>query len=190
MTETASLIRRAQQKDGDAVTQLISKYEFAIRSYAAKVAPRPDMTEDIAQEAFLRARGSLDNFRINEDFGLWMRGIVRNVARGMWDRLYRDRRIARDSLAEYVQQLAARYHEGDRADIRERHIEALRRCLERLSAKGGELVKLRYHLNMRCAEIAERIESSAAAVKMALMRIRNGLRKCVRQQVEESPGAA
>jgi RNA polymerase sigma-70 factor len=189
MTETASLVRRARRTDGDAVAELISRYELAIRSYAAKVAPRPDMGEDIAQEAFLRALANLDKFRVNEDFGLWVRGIVRNVARGMWDKLYRDRKIARDNLAEYVQELAGRYHEADDADVRQHYLEALRRCMQKLTSKGAELVKLRYHLNMRCAEIADRIESSSAAVKMALMRIRNGLRKCIRQQVKESPGA-
>jgi RNA polymerase sigma-70 factor len=178
--EAVELIRRAKRKDGDAVTQLIARYELAIRSYSAKIAPRPDMAEDIAQEAFLRALRDLGRFREDADFGLWVRGIVRNVARGMWDRLYRDRRVARDRLAEYVQELAAEYHQADNAGVRQDYLEALRRCLEKLSAKGAELVKLRYHLNMKCAEIAERIESSRAAVKMTLMRIREGLRKCIR----------
>jgi len=188
--EAVELIRRAKRQESAAVAQLVSRYELVIRSYAAKVAPRPDMAEDIAQEAFLRALRGLDRFREDADFGLWMRGIVRNVARAMWDKLYRDRRIRRDRLAEYVQGLADEYHEADDNDIRQRHLDALRRCLEKLSAKGSELVKLRYHLNMKCADIAERIESSRAAVKMALMRIRDGLRKCVRHQVKENTGAA
>jgi RNA polymerase sigma-70 factor (ECF subfamily) len=190
MIEAAELIRRARRRDGDAVTQLVMRYEVTIRSYAARVAPRPDMAEDVAQDAFVQALRSLDRFQEGADFGLWVRGIVRNIARQAWDRLYRDRKIARDSLAEYVEKLAGRYDADEDEDVKNRYLDALRRCLERLSEKSMELVKLRYHLGMKCADIADRIDTSNAAVKMALLRVRNALRKCIRQNVRESAGAA
>ena len=189
MMEAAELIRRAGRKDGDAVTQLVSQHEVAIRSYAAKVAPRPDMAEDIAQDAFVQALKSLHKFKEGADFGLWMKGIVRNMARRAWDRLYRDRKLARDSLAEYVEELAAGYDDGEDTEIKDRYLIMLRRCIEKLSVKSAELVKLRYQMEMKCSDIADRIHASVAAVKMALTRVRNGLRKCVRRGMEGSSDA-
>jgi RNA polymerase sigma-70 factor len=187
---TITLVRNARRGDERSVAELVSRYEVSVRLYAAKVAPSPDMADDVAQDAFVEMLKSLDRFDENGDFGLWMRGIVRNVARRAWDRLYRDRRIQRDSLAGYVEELAATYESGEDIESGEQRLLALRACLERLPVKSSELVKLHYYLGMRCADIGARIRTSNDAVKMALMRIRRALRKCIREYLGESTGAA
>src|SRR5688572_31240862 len=72
-------IGRLQSGDRDAAEALIARYEMRVRLYAAKVAPRAGMAEDIAQKAFLLALQNIHKFDPAGDFGVWMCGIVRNV---------------------------------------------------------------------------------------------------------------
>ena len=44
-------------------------------TYAALVAPSPDLAEDIAQEVFIESIKSLPRFDPSRDFGTWLRGI-------------------------------------------------------------------------------------------------------------------
>ena len=170
------MIERVRARDEGATAALIRRYELGVRLYAAKVAPRPDMAQDVAQKAFLLALKSIDRFDPAGDFGLWMRGIVRNVARQEWERLVARSKAERDGLAEYLDRLSSEPEpEGN-----ERWLAALRDCVEQLPERGKEIVKLRYSLGMSCKDMSQKIGTSVDAVKMAMVRVRGDLRMCVK----------
>ena len=175
------LFKRIRAGDKGAVSSLVRENELRIRIYSAKVAPRPDMAEDIAQKAFLIALRNIDRFDAGADFGLWMQGIVRNVARKEWEGLASRSKLDRDGLADYVERLS-----GDVADSepKEQRLDALRTCVEKLPDRAREIVKLHYSLGMRCKRVSEQIGTTENAVKMALSRIRGLLRECVAGKLE------
>src|SRR5687767_14343453 len=124
------LVTRAAARDPAAAAELIARHELRVRLYAAKVAPRPDLAEDVAQRAFVLALQHLGRFDPERDFALWMQGIVRNVARQEWRRLARRSRVERDDLAEYLERVAAQAQPDEPLD--EARLAALRACVDRL----------------------------------------------------------
>lgn len=180
----SDLFERARARDAEALTHLVSGYETRVRLYAAKVAPRPDMAEDVAQKAFLIALRQIETFDPSGDFGLWMHGIVRNVARQEWERMATRSRVERDGLAKYLEQLASASDTEAVPD--DRWMDALRGCMEKLPDKAREMVRLRYVMGMSCRDISKRVGTSVDAAKMALMRIRGLLRGCVKSRMAEA----
>ncbi len=178
------LIQGASAGDAASAAALIDRHEVQVRLYAAKVAPRPDMAEDVAQKAFLMALKNLGSFDPSRDFALWMRGIVRNVARQEWERMAVRSRVERDGLAGYLEELAARPE--PETEIDERWLKALRGCVEKLPDRSREIVSLHYTMGMSCRHVADRIGTSVHAVKMAMVRIRGALRGCVRGKLAEA----
>ena len=180
-------IQKIMSGDESAAASLIGRHELRIRLYAAKVAPRADMGEDIAQKSFLLALQNIDRFDPSRDFRLWVQGIVRNVARKEWERLAVRARLERDDLAEYIEKLAD-MPEKDEMEDRSAWLAALRSCIEKLPARSRETIKLRYGLDMKCKAVADRIGTTVDAAKMALMRIRGRLHDCIRARIAEGHG--
>ena len=169
-------VERLQSGDRDAAEALIARYEMRVRLYAAKVAPRAGMAEDIAQKAFLLALQNIHKFDPAGDFGVWMCGIVRNVGRQEWKRLATHSRVERDGLSDYIEEIAempaSSSSEGE-------WIDNLRDCVDRLPDRAKEIVKLHYSLGISCKEVADRTHTQVGAVKMALVRIRRMLKECI-----------
>ena len=61
---------------------------------------------------------------------------------------------------------------------------ALHECLENLDANAREIVRLRYFEDLMIPHVADRIGSTAGAVRVALMRIRRQLLRCVNRRLE------
>ena len=64
---------------------------------------------------------------------------------------------------------------------------ALRRCLEKLPEKSRRLIDLHYDLGVTSVEIASQMEMKAEAVRRALFRLREQLRKCIQRVLRERP---
>jgi RNA polymerase sigma factor (sigma-70 family) len=128
-------VARLKSGDRNAAEALIARYEMRVRLYAAKVAPRAGMAEDIAQKAFLLALQNIHKFDPAGDFGVWMCGIVRNVGRQEWKRLATHSRVERDGLSDYIEEIAEMpatlSSEGEWLD-------KLRDCIDRLPDRAKE----------------------------------------------------
>jgi len=161
-----------------AVRRFVEAHHLYVRSIANKLAPDPSQADDLAHEAFLIAMRKADTFDPTRDVRAWLAGITRNVCRRAWRVAIRDRRLKRDALAEYMEQLADQPPEL----FPERALERLDHCLAKLSERGRTLLRLRYHLGLRSRQIAQEVASTADAVRMALVRIRGRLRTCLQQE--------
>ncbi len=181
--ETKQELVRAHEGNRDAVERLVARWEAEVRLYAVKVAPDPDAADDIAQDAFVIAIEQADKFDPSRDFLLWMKGIVRNLARREWRRRAADR-VQLVDFQEHVEMLASMPDEGDES-FHHRRLEALRSCLERLPEKSRKLLRLVYELGMKYSEIAAEIAASVDAVKKAMSRLRAKLRLCVENALSE-----
>ncbi len=66
----------------------------------------------------------------------------------------------------------------------------LRQCLGELHKRARQMLQLRYAQALPIRRIAERRGQSTAAVEMALVRVRRGLRECVERKLARAGGGA
>lgn len=72
------LIRRAQQGDRKALTELVKKYEQTIYNFAFKICRDKEKAENIMQETFLSMVKSLSQFSGESKLSTWLYRIVAN----------------------------------------------------------------------------------------------------------------
>jgi len=66
--------------------------------------------------------------------------------------------------------------------------EALERCIEKLPEKSRQLLALRYEEDASMEGVAAAVNSTAAAVRVMLFRIRNLLAECIQTELaKETP---
>lgn len=84
------LIHRAQGGDAKAFADLVRHYEPRLRALAYRLLEDRDLTDDVLQEAFVRAFKSLRRFRGDSSFGTWLYRITYNAC---MDEVRRGRRV-------------------------------------------------------------------------------------------------
>ena len=73
------LIRRAQRGDGDAIAELIREHQGALYAFMLRLCGRPDVAEDMVQEAFVRVIKNIDRFDPRFRFSTWTFTIARRL---------------------------------------------------------------------------------------------------------------
>lgn len=81
MNITGELIARARRGDEEAFRLIFERYTRPVISFIFYMVNRRDLAEELAQETFLRAYGSLNSLRDEDKLSAWLFGIARNVAR-------------------------------------------------------------------------------------------------------------
>ncbi len=159
----------------DRIERFVREHSGYIRKLATVLAPNPSMADDLAQEAFIIAFRKAESFDDEREVRPWVAGILRNLCKKAWTRSIQSGAIFRDDLAEYLENLAAEPVELPENVSRDR----LMLCMEKLPERSKTLINLFYYMEMKTEEIAQRVESSATAVRMALVRIRGKLKHCM-----------
>jgi RNA polymerase sigma-70 factor (ECF subfamily) len=173
----------ASEPDRAALEAVVRRFEAYVRALAARLAPSLAEADDIAQEAFLVLLTKRKDYDLVADPKPLLAAIVRNLSRQAWDRAIRGSKFKRDELAAYLEEVA----EEDAPLYEEVCKEALRRCLEKATDKERALLNLRYTVGCDSEDIAGRLSTSAEAVRMALVRIRQRLRGCIENQLKGAP---
>ena len=137
---------------------------------------------DILQESNIVLWRKSSEFRPGSDFIHWAFAIARfQVMANLRDK-GRDRCVFDEELIELVSSEL-----GNAAGNFDSMREALRRCLAKLPIKSRNLIDLRYFQEFSIKQVADEMNQSAVATKVALLRIRKGLRACVdRELAKES----
>jgi len=175
--EEKDLIRAAQKGDRDAYGQLVALYQARLRAFVARYVTRADDVFDIVQEGFIDAMQHLDRFDPAKEFGPWLRAICRNRMLNH----FRSNKVRQNAAAVLVQD-ALQETWGTMEDNLEDgadRVAALRRCIDKLEKTQRELVEQRYRREVPLNDLARRLGRSAAALSMALFRIRAALEKCM-----------
>ena len=171
---TEDLVLAARAGDLDAFGRLVERYEARVRAVALAAGLDPAAAEDVAQEAFVAAHGSLSGLEAPGAFPGWIARIARNVAvsalrrKGLSPQLRED--LSRLPLA--AKGLApgeAMDREASRAEV----VSALRGLEERERL----VVTLRHHAGLSYAEIAETMAVPLTTVKGLLYRATVALRE-------------
>ena len=76
----ADLVRAAQAGERDAFGELFERYHGGIVALAMRRVRNADEAEELAQDVFIQAMLKIDQLRVPEAFGGWLRRIVHRMA--------------------------------------------------------------------------------------------------------------
>jgi RNA polymerase sigma-70 factor (ECF subfamily) len=158
------------------VKELLAAHDAFVRGLALRLAPAPGLAEDVAQQVFLEFLAKEAEWDLSRDIKPLLAAMTRNVARRCWrERMHTLPEVQRE-LAEHICQLA---ESREVAWAGEEEKTILRRCLDRLPAKSRRLIELHYYLETSSVEIAQQTDMRPDAVRRALFRLREQLRRCI-----------
>ncbi len=169
------LAARAATGDMDAAESLFRAMHEPLVGFLTLLGIRSAELDEVAQETAIELFRSLTRYEPDQPFLPWMRGFARNAAARHRRRFARDR-----SRAEALREFVTQHAEGDP----EREpwwvdAERLRSCVARLPDRSQEVIRMHYFDGSRCERIAEQLRMTAVAVRKALSRSREVLRRCV-----------
>ncbi len=142
-------------------------------------------SEDMVQDVFRTALEQQNRFDQAVTVGAWLRGIARNKVREYWRRNKREPVLVSSVVLERLEQVAANHENRELApSYKNRRLRMLRSCMERLTDRAREMLRLRYQEGRRSQEIGQRLKMGVASVDMAMSRARKALRECMAAKIE------
>ena len=165
----AALVDDAIQGDADSFTELCRRYYPAMVAIAhAQIGDR-HLAEDVAQEAFAKAAGNLNQLKDPNRFSAWTSVICRNIAKSM------DHPREKLLTAENLSLVPAEPKKDDWSDV-------VREAIGNLSPDLRELVFLRYYDGMSYERISEILGISEQAINGRLRRAKKKMAKHLRSK--------
>ncbi len=142
----------------------------------------PHDAEDIFQEVWVRFSQALNAGAEIEDPARWCRGTARNLILHYWRDRRDDKVVADQELMERVE--AAFAEQEPNRDYWLARQQALHECIETLPERSKRLLRLKYEQGLSAQSVASQLVQSAAAVLMALSRVRQVLRTCAQRKLK------
>ena len=175
------LVRMSKNGDIHAFEELVCRYERKIFTAAYRLIGNREDAADLAQEAFLRAFRSIQNFRAEASFLTWMYSIVTNLCR---DELRKRSRVQLESLDERISiddsEVAKQFSSRDTgpAEIYEQKElqNKIQDLINTLLPEYRMALVLRDIQGLSYEEIATQLDCSLGTVKSRINRARNHMK--------------
>jgi len=161
------------------ITAALLRERLALTAYVATVTRDFHLAEDIFQEVCVKAVGKGGDFESPQHVLNWARVAGRHRAIDVLR--MRDGKVIGLS-EEMLAALEPVWPEGEAAQGSPA-LEALRKCMDRLTPNNKEIVRLRYFEGRAGAQVAEAMGRKLETVYQALARIHRTLADCVRQRL-------
>lgn len=172
-----SLIRKAKRGDGKAMEALIRSHQEALYAFMLRMSGRPDVAEDITQEAFVRVLANLDRFDSRFRFSTWLFTIAKrlyvNSVQKLSPRFDSEFVATRDSSDDSPPWMSAQNESF------ENMCGALDAALDDLNTQQRKIVQLFHQQNWSITAIAEHLEMPEGTVKSHLHRARKRMRQFI-----------
>ena len=176
--------------EGDAVHEfdfdaIVRETHPHIRAYIAGMGvPRHDV-DDVAQDVYVELYRFSHKIPENVHPKQWLKGIARNLCLNYFRRQGRRQRLQREAMVEIL----IRAEQDSSHSLSEGPIRrALDGCYDQLPEESRRLLELRYERELPSQSIAEMLSSTAEAIRVALFRIRNGLKQCIASSLAAESG--
>jgi len=186
-TDDYETIQRALRGDNRAYERLMAKYHDAIFNFIYRMVRDRQQVEDLTQEAFIKAFGSLRNFNNEFAFSTWLYKIATNnsidfIRKRKLQMYSIDKPIeARDS--EYAFELPDETYEADRDVMTQQRATLLREAINSLPEKYRKVILLRHVDERSYEEIARDLKLPIGTVKAHIFRARELLYKQLRHKI-------
>jgi RNA polymerase sigma-70 factor (ECF subfamily) len=166
------IIERIVSGDRQAFAYLVDKYKGPVYNLVYRMTGHHQETEDLAQEIFIRAYGSLDKFDTNRNFFPWLYTLALNVLRNHLKK--RSPILIDGERNNYQNRNVADSHNPETIVNQMEETRRLAQTIEKLPFPQREAVVLRYYQDLAFEDIAEILDISLSAAKM---RVYRGLEK-------------
>jgi RNA polymerase sigma-70 factor (ECF subfamily) len=157
---------------------LLLRERVKLLAYIRAIVRDDDLAEDVFQEVALLALHKREEIGDVQHFLGWMRLTSRHRALKSLRRR-RHHLLLDEALLDRLEEHWAEYDAPAGTDL----VDALRHCLERLSPKARDLVRLRYGEGVSGRMLAEAVGQSLNTVYVALSRIHRSLGECIRRRL-------
>jgi len=165
--------------DVNAFSFLVEKHKDMVFTVALKITGNREDAEEIAQDAFIKAFKSLNNFRQTAKFTTWIYRIVYNAAISRIRKKKTDRISISNEIAENYT-LDEIYENLDRLEPEEQKM-MVDHAIDGLEPQEKLIIELYYMNDMSVDEIADITELTSSNVKVKLFRIRNKMQGILQQ---------
>ena len=156
----AALIARWRGGDERAATILVERHAPALSRFVASMGERHELQE-VVQDTFVRAFGSIDRFREASSLRTWLFSIARNLCR---DRARSSRRAPREVPIDETHALTA--HDPLSAAVATETETRLRAAMAQLTETQRAVFTLRVGEGLSYREIAEAVETTEGAARV------------------------
>ena len=176
-----NLMIAVKQGEVGKMGNLFERHHTRIYDFCHRMTGSQAVSEDLVQEAFMRALKYRKSFRGDSDFLPWLYRLARNVC---YDYFSKSKRFP-VSESEPPETISPEPSAADDVELNEQ-ICLLRQALLRLPVERREVLILSRFEFRSYSEIAELMGSSVGAVKVRVHRAMNQLRDIYRDMVEEA----
>ena len=168
-TSDQQLVADILRRDRKATAQFVSQHTDAIYAYVRhRLSPRTDLVDDMVQDVFVAALGSLAQFRGTASLRAWLLGIARHKV----EDFYRKQLRATESLDDESAEPAVETPLQDEAIDRQRAQARTQAVLRQLPAQYSIALLWRYWENRSVRDIAEATGKTEKAIERTLARAR------------------
>ena len=154
------LIARWKAGDERAATELVERHSSALARFAVASGERNEV-EELVQDTFVRAFGSIDGFRGDSTFRTWLFTIERRL---LLDRRRADKR--RRDRNELQEDDAATEYDALDSVVADETQARLQQAVKRLSPTQREVFSLRVAEGLSYKEIAEAVGTTEGAARV------------------------
>ena len=164
--------------DQESLMILLLRERVKLLAYIRAIVRDEHLAEDVYQDVAILAIRKRDKIRDPRHFLAWMRLASRQ--RALQVLRQRGHQVLLDeSLLDRLDEQWGEHDQHSSTDL----TEALRHCLERLSSRARNLVRLRYAEGISGARLAAGLDRSLNTVYVSLSRIHRLLGDCIRQRL-------
>lgn len=163
---------------------LVREHQAGLRAFIRALGADEAWVDDMAQEVFIIAYKKQGQFRSEDDFGKWLRGIARRQVMGERTKTARRYRILHEGITDVLLSLGIEKHEPEPG--RMKAVETMKGCVEQLPEAQRELLCSRYQQGRQAIDLATELQSTATAIRKQLQRIRTAVRKCMEHKIGEA----
>ncbi len=185
MDEESILVEQARAGSEDAFARLVALHQGRVRAWLGRYVRHRDAVDDLAQDVFLAAYRSLDGYKGDAAVSIWLLGIARHRALAWLRDEARLRAREAGTLGTALAGWRLQRLDTEPFDPagEERRVSALADCVRQLPPHSAALVRDHYYRNLPAVQIARAQGKKESMVRMALLRIRQALRRCVEQKL-------
>lgn len=169
----ADLVRAAQSGDREAFGELFERYRPGIVALAMRRVRNADEAEELAQDVFIQAMQKIEQLRVPEAFGGWLRQIVHRMA---INRMTRSRWALACDPETLEATCLATGAPDELAQDREQ-AEAVRDSIDRLGTLDQKTLKAFYLQSKSLIEMSDEFDAPVGTIKRRLHVARKRLAK-------------
>ena len=179
--QEAAIVRKVLGGDANAFETLVLEYEKNVYNIALRMTGNSEDAADMTQEAFIKAYNSLQSFRGDSKFSVWLYRIVSNVCLDFLRSKNRRPTVSlsvEDDDGEDTELLRIRKDRADHFELlldRKLTRDSVRRGLDSLPPDYRQILLLREIQGLSYDEIAQALSLEVGTVKSRIFRARKRL---------------